>query len=122
RYQGAGALLEALDRAKSGLREDEPSGVKRLPGAPEIVDDPLLGRALGHWRLLRNLGEGAFGAVYEAENVALPETHVAVKVLHGELGKDAELKKRFLNEVRAARRVRHENIIEVQDVGITDDG
>jgi len=79
------------------------------------------GRVFGNYRIVRLLGEGGFGEVYLAENPLL-ERRAAVKVLHTGLAQDPELVRRFLNEARAASAIRHPNIIEVFDAGITPEG
>jgi predicted Ser/Thr protein kinase len=76
------------------------------------------GQAFGNYRIVRLLGEGGFGEVYLAENPLL-ERRAAVKVLHTGLARDPELVRRFLNEARAASAIRHPNIIEVFDAGLT---
>jgi serine/threonine-protein kinase len=79
------------------------------------------GRGFGNYRIVRLLGEGGFGEVYLAENPLL-ERRAAVKVLHTGLAQDPELVRRFLNEARAASAIRHPNIIEVFDAGLTPEG
>ena len=79
------------------------------------------GHLFGNYRIVRLLGEGGFGEVYLAEN-PLIERRAAVKVLHRALAQDAELVRRFLNEARAASAIRHRNIIEVFDAGVTPEG
>jgi serine/threonine protein kinase len=79
------------------------------------------GQLFGNYRIVRLLGEGGFGEVYLAEN-PLIERRAAVKVLHTALAKDTELVRRFLNEARAASAIRHRNIIEVFDAGVTPEG
>ena len=79
------------------------------------------GQLFGNYRVVRLLGEGGFGEVYLAEN-PLIERRAAVKVLHTALARDAELVRRFLNEARAASAIRHRNIIEVFDAGVTAEG
>jgi eukaryotic-like serine/threonine-protein kinase len=79
------------------------------------------GQAFGNYRIVRLLGEGGFGEVYLAENPLL-ERRAAVKVLHTGLARDPELVRRFLNEARAASAIRHPNIIEVFDAGLTPEG
>src|SRR5207302_6116071 len=46
----------------------------------------------------------------------------AVKLLHAEMAVNADIKRRFVNEASAASRAEHENIIQVFDAGVTDDG
>jgi len=79
------------------------------------------GQPFGNYRIVRLLGEGGFGEVYLAEN-PLIERRAAVKVLHTALARDEELVRRFLNEARAASAIRHRNIIEVFDAGVTPEG
>jgi serine/threonine-protein kinase len=82
----------------------------------------LSGRVFGNWRLERRLGEGGFGAVYEAMNVGIAGRRAAVKVLHPHMAFNAEIKRRFINEASAASRAEHENIVQVFDGGVTPDG
>ena len=79
------------------------------------------GQTFGNFRVVRLLGEGGFGEVYEAENPFL-QRKAAVKVLHKGMVQDPELVRRFLNEARAASGIRHPNIIEVFDAGVTEEG
>ncbi|MSP59685.1 MAG: serine/threonine protein kinase [Myxococcales bacterium] len=81
----------------------------------------FIGRRIGNWKLLRLLGEGAFGAVYEAESTTIAGRHAAVKVLHAHMATQVTIKQRCLNEASAASRAEHENIIQIFDGGITDD-
>ena len=79
------------------------------------------GHLFGNYRIVRLLGEGGFGEVYLAEN-PLIQRRAAVKVLHKSLAEDSVSVRRFLNEARAASAIRHGNIIEVFDAGVTPDG
>jgi serine/threonine protein kinase len=81
------------------------------------------GSTLGNYEIVRRLGVGGMGTVFEAEHRALGR-RVAVKVLHAEMTGHGGLEagvERFLREGRAAAQVRHPNVIDVFDVG-TDDG
>ena len=82
----------------------------------------LIGQTMGNWRIKQLLGEGAFGAVFEAEHVAIAGRRGAVKVLKPELSTQASMKQRFLNEASAASRAEHENIVQIFDGGIAPDG
>jgi len=85
-------------------------------------DDPLVGQTLvGRYFIERKLGEGGMGAVYLATHVAL-EKRVALKVLHGEFARKQDLIERFLQEAKAASRIRHDNVIDITDFGQTEDG
>lgn len=79
------------------------------------------GHSFGNYRIVQLIGEGGFGEVYLAENPLL-ERRAAVKVLHTGLESDPMLVKRFLNEARAVSAIRHPNIIEVFDAGLTPEG
>src|SRR6266545_5925482 len=84
-------------------------------GAPAGDEGPRLER-LGDFRILREVGRGGMGVVYEAEQVALGR-HVALKVLPQTLLLDARTKRRFEREARAAARLHHTNIVPVYGVG-----
>ena len=79
------------------------------------------GRLFGNYRVVRLIGEGAFGEVYLAENPRI-ERRVAIKILRPMLAQDAELVRRFFNEARAASAIRHPSIVEVFDAGETPEG
>lgn len=67
---------------------------------------------LGHYAVLRLLGRGAFGLVFEAFDEKL-HRHVAIKVLDPRLAATSPPRKRFLREARSAAAVRHENVVQV---------
>ncbi len=85
-----------------------------VPGKHEAED--LIGKLLDNrYRLLDQLGEGGMGTVYRAEHVLLGE-QVAIKILSPRFAYDREWVHRFLIEARAARRIRHPNIVHIIDV------
>jgi eukaryotic-like serine/threonine-protein kinase len=70
----------------------------------------------GKYRIVRKLGEGGMGAVFEAEQ-ALTGKRVALKWMQPGGGAGAELAARFLQEAKAAARVHHPNVVDVYDFG-----
>jgi WD40 repeat protein/serine/threonine protein kinase len=70
---------------------------------------------LGDYRLIREVGRGGMGVVYEAEQVSLGR-HVALKVLPPQ-ARDAKQRLRFEREARAAAKLHHTNIVPVFGVG-----
>lgn len=77
------------------------------------------GESFGSYRVIREIGRGAMGAVFEAEHVQLRK-RVAIKVLLPEAAADPAAVQRFLREGEAAARIRHEHIVDVSDVGTRD--
>jgi len=73
------------------------------------------------YKLLRLLGDGGMGSVYEAEHVRLG-THVAIKVLHTDLARRAGIAERFLQEARVSAQIRSPHVVQVTDVDRTPDG
>jgi WD40 repeat protein/tetratricopeptide (TPR) repeat protein len=71
---------------------------------------------LGDYRILREIGRGGMGVVYEAEQLSLGR-RVALKVLPRTLKNDALSMMRFRREARSAARLHHTNIVPVFDVG-----
>jgi serine/threonine protein kinase len=71
----------------------------------------------GKYELLKLLGEGGIGFVYEARNVEIRNL-VALKLVHGPLAATAEIRQRFIRESIAAAEIGHENIINVFDKGV----
>jgi serine/threonine-protein kinase len=79
----------------------------------------MIGKVVdGRYRIARKLGQGAMGTVYLAEHVLI-EKKVAIKIMSGE--RDHDSCARFAQEARAASRIGHENIVDVTDLGETED-
>jgi serine/threonine-protein kinase len=75
----------------------------------------------GKYKLLRLLGDGGMGSVYEAQHEVLG-TRVAIKVLHADLARRPGLIERFLQEARVAAQIDSANVVRVSDVDRTPDG
>ena len=85
-------------------------------------DDPKVGMVLqDRYRIVRKIGEGGMGAVYEGEHVLI-KRRVAIKCLHSQFATNPEIVARFHREALAATSIGHQNIIEVTDMGRFDDG
>src|SRR5262245_13258626 len=70
----------------------------------------------GKYRIVRLLGEGGMGAVYEGVNTRI-HRKVAIKVLHATVAAKADVVQRFEKEAQAAGRIGSEHIVEVLDLG-----
>ncbi|MES1176299.1 MAG: serine/threonine-protein kinase [Myxococcales bacterium] len=73
------------------------------------------------YRIVRLIGEGGMGAVFEGENVRI-NRRVAIKILHAAFTGNAEVMQRFEREAQAAGRIGNDHILEVLDLGILPDG
>src|SRR5262249_26025678 len=93
------AMMENIAVADES-RED------RLPGAAPV---PL---QFGDYRIIREIGRGGMGVVYEAEQLSLGR-HVALKVLPETIRVHTATRQRFEREARAAAKLHHTNIVPV---------
>src|ERR1700736_365624 len=75
----------------------------------------------GKYRLNHLLGTGGMAAVWSATNV-FTERQFAIKFMLPSLSRTPEAARRFLMEAKASARINHPNIIEVIDVGQSEDG
>ena len=82
----------------------------------------MIGQILhGKYRLVRLLGDGGMGAVYEASHERLG-TRVAIKVLHAEIARRPGIVDRFLQEARVSAQIRSLHVAQVIDVDQTSNG
>ncbi len=99
-----------------------PKDASKLEQADEDAD-PLIGATLnGTYQIIRTIGEGGMGKVYEAKHLRLSRRRFAVKVLHAEYARSGDVLSRFQREAEAAACIAHSHVLEVFDVSRTDDG
>jgi len=72
------------------------------------------------YEILRQIGQGGMGVVYEARHVALKVT-VAIKVLHPGEADDPNMLARFRAEAQSSASIKHPNVVDVTDFGLTPD-
>jgi hypothetical protein len=95
---------------------DPASTLLAYGGALAAASDQLApGSWLGRYQIVRPLGRGGMGCVYEAVHRALGR-RVAIKTLLPALAASPESRARFLREGQAAARIRHPHIVDVTDV------
>src|SRR4249919_3974156 len=79
------------------------------------VAEPTLPSRVGHYSILRRLGEGGMGVVYAARDEKLQRT-VALKTMLA-IVQDETARRRFWREARAAASVNHPNICQIHEIG-----
>ena len=105
--------LSRIDGENSG----RPSGISEIYSPDRKLGDQRLGR----YRLLRLLGEGAFGRVWLGQDAEL-QRYVAIKVPTPERFQKPEDAEAYLTEARTVASLGHPHIVPVHDVGRADDG
>jgi CheY-like chemotaxis protein len=102
----------ALEQFRSGERLRAP----RAMSTTDVQTGALLG---GRYRVGKLLGEGGMGAVYEAVREDLGQMRVALKVLHGNICRDAQHLARFRREAETVAAINHPNIVRILDFQAT---
>lgn len=108
-----------------GLDSQATLATSREDPAPlsDLLAESRVGQRIGPWRVLRLLGRGGMGHVFEVvrEDVS-PERSAALKLLRPELAFHPEVTRRFLRERYAANRIAHRAFVKVIHDGTTDSG
>src|SRR5262245_43835281 len=81
-----------------------------------VSPDPRIGALFGNFRIVRKIGEGGMGVVYDAEHQKIGR-RAAVKLLHRHLVEKNDFARRFLNEARAVNIIRHPGLVEIFEYG-----
>jgi serine/threonine protein kinase/tetratricopeptide (TPR) repeat protein len=116
--RGEAEKLLAHEEAADSFLEESP-----IEAISSLVDeDSIIGRRIGHYRIVRELGRGGMGAVYLAERADDEyRTQVAIKLVKRGMDTDFILR-RFRNERQILANLNHPNIARIMDGGTTDDG
>jgi serine/threonine protein kinase len=90
---------------------------------PPPDEDPLIGKVLANtYSVVRILGEGGMGRVYEAQHTRIAGKRYALKALHPEFARRKDVLVRFQREVEAAASISSPHVVGVYDVDVTEDG
>jgi tetratricopeptide (TPR) repeat protein/TolB-like protein/predicted Ser/Thr protein kinase len=130
---GAGHPRDASDRVGAAEQTPPPSSssdptLADAPPSPAPISDSALrtvqlfpqGTLLGgRYQILRVLGEGGMGAVYQARDRELDRV-IALKVIRPELAGNPAILQRFKQELILARHVTHKNVVRIYDLGEAD--
>jgi len=120
RYPAHAEQIRRLVPALAVLAELGHTAVRdaALPGMPSAagVGPGLESGVLGDYRIIREVGRGGMGVVYEAEQISLGR-RVALKVMPFAAALDSRQLQRFTNEAKAAAHLHHTNIVPVFSVG-----
>ena len=85
------------------------------------MSSEVVGSKIQSYRVIRQIGRGGMGNVYEARHEQI-ERRAAIKVLHPEYARDAEMAQRFFNEARAANVVGHPGLVSIYELGTLESG
>ena len=127
----AGAVDSSLAKVCPTCGVHYPAEFKVCPrDATELVDadtsedrDELVGQTLSQtYTLLRVIGEGGMGRVYEARHTRIGSKRFAIKMLHPEFARQPEVLTRFQREAEVAASVQSPYVVDVYDVDRTADG
>jgi eukaryotic-like serine/threonine-protein kinase len=111
------ALLAA--HAQAGTFIESPAIDVEARNIAKLKEHSIVGKVIGHYRILEQLGAGGMGEVYLAQDVSLGR-QVALKFLPSDFTSDLERLRRFEQEARAASSLNHPNILTIYEIGESD--
>jgi len=90
---------------------------RKIVAMDDTLTDPLTGRVLdGRYAVTARIAHGGMATVYQATDTRL-DREVALKVMHAELARDEEFRRRFIGEAKSVARLSHQNVVAVYDQG-----
>ncbi len=98
------------------MEQVDPAAATPRSSRVDLADDSDVPSQLGEYRILRRIGHGGMGIVYEAVQESLGR-HVALKLLPVRRARDGRIEERFKREAQAAAQLHHTNIVPVFGVG-----
>ena len=116
RYPECAQPLRQMLPAMQALADLGLSAIRETSAAPRPDGGDAVSGCLGDFRILREIGRGGMGVVYEAEQVSL-RRRVALKVLPFAALLDRRQLQRFQNEAQAAAALEHPNVVNILSVG-----
>jgi len=99
-------------------RSSTPSGSDSYPGTVLGLSP---GQLVGNYQVVRKLGEGGMGAVYEALHLTISR-RVAIKILHAHLAQQPQFASRFVNEARSVNIIPDPGLVQISDFGHLENG
>jgi len=104
-------------------RVTQPDAVASQPSPPPASPSTGLqpGQQVGNYQVVRKLGEGGMGAVYEAIHLTISR-RVAIKILHPHLAQQPQFATRFVNEARSVNIIPDPGLVQISDFGYLPDG
>lgn len=116
RFPHLSELLHEIFPTLLVVKQAQPGFNTAVTASNQASEGSLAGQQLGDYLLLRLVGRGGMGAVYEARQISLDRI-VGIKVLYQHLAVDLQFVQRFLREAQSAAKLQHPHIVAVYGNG-----